>query len=248
MIASSRIATVVPAHNEAARLGPTLREIPACADDVVVVDDASVDETYDVAREVAREDPRIEICRLGFNRGVGGAIVRGYRRVLELDADVAVVVAGDGQMDPDDFRRVASPVARGDADYAKGNRVVHPESTAMPTTRYLGTRLLACLTGWIAGYPELEDSQCGYTAASAELLEHLELDAVYRDFGYPNDLLIRAGARGAELVQPVVRPVYGNETSGFSVPEVLPRIAGVLLRGGFRRVCGSHGRDRVGGL
>lgn len=240
MIASSRIAVVVPAHDEEAHLGATLRDVPECADDVIVVDDASRDGTYEVARDVARLDPRVEVRRLGFNRGVGGAIVRGYQRALALGAEVAVVVAGDGQMDPEDFRRVASPVVCGDADYAKGNRVAHSEAESMPTIRYLGTRLLARLTGWVAGYPQLEDSQCGYTAVAAELLEELDLEAVYRRFGYPNDLLIRAGSHGAELAQPVVRPVYGTETSGFSVPEVVPRVAGVLVRGACRRLFSSQ--------
>lgn len=232
---------VVPAHRERNHLPDTLEGIPPFVDQIVVVDDGSEDGTYRSAVEHGRDDPRVEAIRLAYNRGVGAAIVRGYRWALRGGADVVAVMAGDGQMDPDDLRGVVEPVLEGEADYAKGNRLDHPEADSMPPVRRFGTWILSVLTGWIAGYDGLRDSQCGFTAISRELLESLPLDRVYPSYGYPNDLLLRVGARGATLAQPVVRPVYEGEESGFRVPDVLGPIGGILFRGLLRRIRGDAG-------
>src|SRR5690348_14600761 len=98
--------------------------MPAFVDHVIVVDDASRDAT---GREAARPgDPRVEVIRHPDNRGVGAAIVTGYRRARAMGADVAAVMAGDGQMDPDDLAAVALPVVRGEVDYVKGDRLAYP--------------------------------------------------------------------------------------------------------------------------
>src|SRR5439155_26277587 len=111
--------------------------MPAFVDDVLVVDDASADATGDVAR--AAGDARVSVVRHAHNRGVGGAIATGYREALARGADVVAVMAGDGQMHPDDLARVVTPVAAGAADYAKGNRLRHPGVLrAMPFTRLAG--------------------------------------------------------------------------------------------------------------
>ena len=105
---------VVPAFQEEARIGQVLRTLPAWVDHVVVVDDASRDGTSEAARAVG--DPRVEVVVHEKNRGVGAAIVTGYRRALTLPgAAVFAVMAGDGQMHPDDLAAVVGPVARGEA-------------------------------------------------------------------------------------------------------------------------------------
>src|SRR5579864_3466559 len=105
MWSASRVVVVVPAWDEAPRIGRVILGIPAWVDSIVVVDDASSDGTAEAAREVA--DPRVEIVRHGNNRGVGAAIVTGYKRALAArrngPCDAFVVMAGDGQMDPRDL-------------------------------------------------------------------------------------------------------------------------------------------------
>ena len=232
---TEEVAVVVPAYREEALLAETVETIPQWVKQVVIVDDGSPDETYAVASALSHEYGRVEVIRLGYNQGVGAAIVAGYRWAMAEGATVVAVMAADAQMDPDDLEAVVTPVVEGEADYSKGNRLDHPDIDEMPAVRRLGTWALGGLTGWVSGYDGLQDSQCGYTAISTEMLQELELEALYPHYGYPNDLLIRLGERGARLSQPVVRPVYGDEESGLSVTGVIPTISAILMRGWWRR-------------
>src|SRR4029078_5030735 len=99
----------------------------------------------------------------------GGAIVTGYRRCRELGIDVTCVMAADNQMDPDELGSLVVPVARGETDYAKANRLVSGEAwKLMPRSRYLGNAVLSLLTKIASGYWHLADSQARYTALSLE--------------------------------------------------------------------------------
>ena len=118
MFRGHRIAVVVPAFNEAAKITRTIRSIPGFVDHVVVVDDASVDDT---GRRAARTRRRgLEVIRHPFNQGVGAAIATGYARALQLDAGVTAVMAGDSQMDPADLGGLVLAVVAGDSDYVEG--------------------------------------------------------------------------------------------------------------------------------
>jgi hypothetical protein len=83
---------------------------------------------------------------------VGAAIVTGYGRALAAGADLVAVMAGDAQMDPADLPRLLDPLVEGRADYAKGNRLAHPEVwRAMPAVRLVGNALLTRFTRWATG-------------------------------------------------------------------------------------------------
>ncbi len=230
-----KLAVVIPAYCETRLLPATVRSMPDFVDHIIVVDDGSPDDTFEVARRLGWRDRRVDVIRLGYNRGVGRAITRGYERALELDADVVAVMAADNQMDPDDLLDVVEPVVEELADYTKGNRLAHPESRRMPFVRRMGTKVLARMTGLICGISGLCDSQCGYTAISADMLRSVPLDELYPRYGYPNDLLLRLSEIGARVEQPVVRPVYASEQSGLRIPAVVLPISGILLRGVLRR-------------
>src|SRR5207253_1748834 len=118
---------------------------------------------------------------------VGAAIFTGYRHAMSLPGDARdafVVMAGDGQMDPADLPALVAPIARGDADYAKGDRFSAPDvARVMPTARLVGGKVFSWLTSRAIGVP-ISDSQCGYTALSRSACERLDFDAVWPGYGY----------------------------------------------------------------
>jgi len=238
MYLEKSIAVVVPAYNEAKLIEKTLVSIPAFVDRIIVVDDASKDETVSIVERLAKEDPKITLVRHSQNQGVGGAIISGYEKAVEMNMDVTAVMAGDAQMDPNDLEAIVEPIANGVADYTKGNRLFYGDAwNMMPKHRYLGNSLLSLLTKIASGYWNIADSQSGYTAISLEALQSLQLDKVYKRYGMPNDLLIRLNTHDSRVKDIHVRPVYNiGEESGIKLCQVIPRIGWILFKGFWKRL------------
>jgi glycosyltransferase involved in cell wall biosynthesis len=236
MLEDRRVAVVVPAHDEEKLVATTLAGIPAFVDRIYVVDDGSRDATVERARGVG--DERVEVLAHDRNRGVGAAIVTGYKRALAEGMDVACVMAADNQMDPADLELLAGPVARGELDYAKANRLVSGEAwDLIPRTRYIGNAVLSLLTKVASGYWHVADSQSGYTAIARRTLDSLDLDRVYTGYGFPNDLLVHLNVWNARVRDFPSRPVYGvGERSGIRYRKVVPRISWLLVKGFFWRL------------
>lgn len=232
VIGGSRVVVVVPAFEEEARVGRVVRTMPPFVDHVVVVDDGGRDRTAEVALAAGAR-----VVRHHARRGVGAAIATGYAEGVGLtsgDRDVLAVMAGDGQMHPDDLERVARPIVGGEADYVKGTRFGFSGArAAMGLPRWLGGQLFTRLTSLAIGR-SISDSQCGYTALSRAAALELDLDAMWSTFGYPNDLLGLVAARGLRIQEVGVRPIYGTEQSKLRVRHV-PPIFYLIVRAAVRR-------------
>lgn len=230
-----RIVVVIPAYNEEAAIAGAVRSVPTFVDQIIVVDDCSADLTSERASSSRRESI---VVRHTVNRGVGAAIVTGYRKALLGNFDVAVVMAGDAQMDPEDLPALLDPIASGVADYCKGNRFAHRELfTQMPPIRILGNALLSVATKATSGYWRLFDSQCGYTAITTATLKRLALDQVFPRYGYPNDMLAHLHGAGARVVDVPVRPIYGPTwKSGVRWHTAVYPVGFVLLKSWWQRL------------
>lgn len=238
MYLEKSIAVVVPAYNEEKLIRQTLASIPELVDRIIVVNDASMDGTSGIVKDMADNDPRVCLLEHGKNRGVGAAIVTGYKKALELEIDVTAVMAGDAQMDPDDLIPVIKPVAEGRADYVKGNRLITGEAWQMiPRYRYLGNAFLSLLTKVSSGYWGVADSQTGYTAISEEAIRLLPLEELYPRYGYPNHLLVMLNVFSLRVMDVPVRPVYGiGERSDIRLWKVIPRLSWMLTNCFFWRL------------
>jgi glycosyltransferase involved in cell wall biosynthesis len=236
MLEGKRVAVVVPAFDEERLVGETIRGIPEFVDRILVVDDASRDGTTSAAESVG--DPRAHILRHERNIGVGAAIATGYRRALEEEIDVTCVMAADNQMDPEELEALVTPVARGDVEYTKANRLVSGEAwKVIPRTRYLGNAVLSLLTKIASGYWHVADSQAGYTALSLSALRRLDLDSLYPRYGFPNDMLLHLNVQDARVRDVPSRPIYDvGERSGIRLRSVVPRISWLLLKGFWWRM------------
>jgi glycosyltransferase involved in cell wall biosynthesis len=229
------VAVVVPAYNEEALVGSTVSGIPAFVDHIIVVDDGSKDET---AARAQTADKRVEVIPHERNQGVGAAIVTGYRRAIAIGVDVTCVMAADGQMDPDDLETLVRAIAIDETDYAKANRLFTGQAWQLiPRTRYLGNAALSFMTKIASGYWHVADSQSGYTAVNLETLKLLDLDRIYRRYGFPNDLLVHLNVFNRRVRDYPSRPIYGvGERSGIRLRHVVPKISWLLLKGFFWRM------------
>lgn len=236
MVEGKRVAVVVPAFDEELLVAQTIQGIPEFVDRVVVVDDHSRDGTVERARGAG--DPRVVVLEHAENGGVGAAILTGYRHSLEEGIDVTCVMAADNQMDPDELIRLVEPVARGEVDYAKANRLASGEAWQLiPRSRFLGNAILSLLTKVASGYWHVADSQAGFTALSLDALRRLDLDRIYRRYGFPNDMLVHLNVVNARVRDVVSRPIYGvGERSGIRIHAVAPRIAWLLFKGFWWRM------------
>jgi glycosyltransferase involved in cell wall biosynthesis len=240
MLDGKTVAVVVPAYNEEHLVVETVRGIPSFVDRIFVVDDRSRDETARRAAETG--DPRVEVIVHDVNGGVGAAIITGYKRALAERIDVTAVMAGDNQMDPDELEMFCRPVADGELEYAKANRLVSGQAWELiPRNRYLGNAVLSLLTKIASGYWHVADSQAGYAAISLRILEQLDLDRIYQRYGFPNDLLVHLNVWNARVRDFPSRPIYGvGERSGIRVRKVVPRISWLLVKGFFWRMWAKY--------
>jgi glycosyltransferase involved in cell wall biosynthesis len=232
------VAVVVPAYNEEKLIAKTIRSIPELVDRIIVVNDASSDRTAEIVEELLKEDNRVHLVEHKVNQGVGGAIVTGYKKARDLEMDITAVMAGDAQMDPRDFLNIIEPVATGDADYTKGNRLFYGDAWNMiPHYRYMGNSFLSLMTKIASGYWHIADSQSGYTAISLIALRRVKLDKIYKRYGMPNDLLIKLNQHDFRVKDVHIRPVYNvGEKSGIKLVEVIPKISWLLFKGFWQRL------------
>ena len=118
------VAVVIPAYNEETLLSRVITIIPKFVDFLVIIDDASSDNTREVSFNYKKIEPdRIVIIHHEKNTGVGGSIADGYEWCRDNDIDFAAVMAGDAQMDPSELKDLIEPVDKDEADYTKGNRL-----------------------------------------------------------------------------------------------------------------------------
>jgi glycosyltransferase involved in cell wall biosynthesis len=230
-----KIGVVVPAYKEQAQIQAVIETMPELVDCIVVVDDASPDQTGELARAAA--DERTEVITHEVNQGVGGAIVTGHKRMIEEGMDVSVVMAGDGQMNPSYLPKLLDPIADEGYGFVKANRFYSSTSfEGMPKHRVFGNMILTILTKAASGYWNLVDPQNGYTACTTEVLERLPLGRVHKRYDFENDLLIWLNIADVRAMDVNVPAVYGDETSTMNLMKVAPRILWTLLGGGWRRM------------
>jgi dolichol-phosphate mannosyltransferase len=231
------VAAVVPAYNVAAELGEVLRQMPLLFKTVIVVDDASRDETAAVAERYAQLDPRILVVRHEKNQGVGGAMVTGFGKALESGADIVVKVDGDGQMPIWLVPQLVQPLIDGTADYTKGNRFRDFQAVrAMPFVRRIGNVALSFLSKAATGYWHCFDPTNGFIAIRADVLSQLPLKKIDRTYFFETSMLSHLYVLGAVVKEVPMPARYAGETSSLSLTRVLRQFPGKLAWSLLRRL------------
>ncbi len=232
-----RIAAVVPAYRVEKEIASVLQEIPSFIKNIVIVDDASPDSTAQLVTAAAQGDPRLVLIQHSANQGVGGAMVSGFKKALELDAQIVVKIDGDGQMDLKLLPGLFTPLILGQADYAKGNRFRDFRSLGqMPIIRRIGNMGLGFLAKAATGYWNQFDPTNGFFAIRAEALAQLPLDKIDRGYFFEESMLAHLYLIGA-VVRDVPMPArYRGEVSSLVIQRVLFEFPVKLLMTLLRRI------------
>ncbi len=216
------IVVVVPCYRVEREIQTVLQGIPKFVKRIIVVDDASPDSTSTVVSAIAAKDKRIALVRHMSNQGVGGAMVTGFRKALELGAQIVVKIDGDGQMDTTHLPELIAPLINGQADYTKGNRFRDFVSLQqMPLVRRVGNMGLAFLSKAATGYWNLFDPTNGFTAIRAEVLAELPLEKIDHTYYFETSMLANLYLLGA-VVKDVPMPArYRSEVSNMLIHRIL---------------------------
>lgn len=234
--AAPAIAVVIPSFKVKDFILDVIATVPPQVRRIYVVDDACPAGSGRHVQEHCT-DARVTVVFHEANRGVGGAVMTGYRAAIEGGAEVIVKIDGDGQMDPaliDDF---VDPILRGDADYTKGNRFHDLESLGnMPRSRVFGNAALSLLAKLSTGYWDLFDPTNGYTAIHADVARRLPFQRISERYFFETDILFRLGTVRAKVIDIPMDALYGDEVSNLKISRILGEFLRKHTRNFFSRI------------
>lgn len=225
------IAIVIPAYNEQGHILSVLESIPSYVKHLVVIDDCSTDDTASVISKYAEQNSRVDLIRHKKNQGVGGAMVSGFKRALELRSQIVVKVDADGQMSMSDLPSLLEPLVKGKSDYAKGNRFRDFRALEqMPAIRRFGNMALSFMTKAAVGYWNGFDPCNGYIAIRGEVLQQVPLHKLKQSFFFETSILAELYLLDA-VVKDIPMPArYGDEVTHLSLPKVIGEFPFQLVR------------------
>jgi dolichol-phosphate mannosyltransferase len=234
---SCDIAIIIPAYRVERNIEVVLAGLPPYIKHIIVVDDASPDTTAERVAALAQKDSRLTLIRHAQNQGVGGAMISGFRKAVELGAQIAIKLDGDGQMDAALIPALITPLIQGRADYVKGNRFRDFVSLQrMPIARRIGNLGLSFLTKAATGYWNIFDPTNGFFAIRTEVLTQLPLEKIDKRYFFETSMLANLYLINAFVMDIPMPARYGNETSHLSIYRSLIEFPLKLFRIFLRRL------------
>jgi glycosyltransferase involved in cell wall biosynthesis len=217
LIHHKRIVVVMPAYNAARTLELTYTNIPVeWVTKIILVDDASRDETLEVARGLP-----LEVIRHHHNVGYGGNQKTCYTAALREGADVVVMLHPDGQYDPRMLPAVVRPILRGEADMVLGSRFLDPggaRAGGMPLYKYVSNRFLTTIESWVLRQ-RFSELHTGYRAYSRTFLETIPYLRNSNDFVFDTQVIAQAINWRQRIVEVPVVTKYFPEASSASFQQ-----------------------------
>jgi len=215
------IAVVIPAYKVKQQIIKVVSTIPKFIDFIYVIDDCCSENSGDLVLKETN-DNRVEVIKHEINRGVGAAVITGYKAAVKNNADIVIKIDGDGQMDPNLIIDFITPIINESADYCKGNRFFNLTNIrSMPKIRIFGNAMLSLLNKLSSGYWNIFDPTNGYTAINAELINYLPLDKISQRYFFESDMLFRLNTLRAVVVDIPMNAKYDNEKSSLKIRNIL---------------------------
>lgn len=236
MYLGKKVAVVMPAYNAAKTLRQTYDEVMAqqVVDVVVVVDDASRDDTAAIAQDL----PGVVVHVHPANRGYGANQKNCYRIALEQDADIIIMVHPDYQYTPKLIPAMTSMIASGLYPCVLGSRILGGQALrgGMPWWKYVSNRALTLVENMLTG-AKLSEYHTGYRAFSRELLAKLPLEENSDDFVFDNQMLAQILWTGGTIAEVSCPTKYFEEASSINFQRSVTYGIGCLLTGLSYRLC-----------
>lgn len=231
------IAMVIPAYHVEREIKQVLLDVPDFISHIIVVDDKSPDRTGEIVSLLAESDHRIVLLHHESNQGVGGAMITGFRKAMEMNAQIVVKVDGDGQMDINYIPSLIIPLILGTADYTKGNRFRDFKTlNQMPVIRRLGNLGLSFLTKAATGYWNCFDPTNGFLAIRSEVLAQLPLERIDRTYFFETSMLSYLYLQNATVHDVPIPARYQGEISSLSIRRVLLEFPYKLMKTFLNRI------------
>lgn len=232
----ARVSVVIPSYKVTDHIEGVIAQIPTYVETIYVVDDCCPNNSGEYVQKNVF-DPRVRVLFNEVNKGVGGAVVTGYKAAIHDGMDIVVKIDGDGQMDPNLIEDFITPIIDGDADYTKGNRFYNLEQIhQMPKIRLFGNAILSLLTKMSSGYWDLFDPTNGYTAVHSDALKRMQLDKLSERYFFESDMLFRLNIIRAKVIDVPMDAVYGDEVSNLKVSKVIGEFAKKNIKNICKRV------------
>lgn len=234
MFNNRKVVVVLPAYNAEKTLEKTFREIPFdIVDDVVLVDDHSSDKTTDLARKLGIT----HVIRHQANRGYGGNQKTCYRKALELNADIVVMLHPDYQYTPLLINAMVSLIANGLYPVVLGSRILGKGALrgGMPMYKYIANRFLTFSQNLLMNQ-KLSEYHTGYRAFSAEVIRSIDIEANSDDFIFDNEMIAQIFSRNFEIAEITCPTKYFDEASSINFRRSVKYGLGVLRVSLFYRL------------
>jgi dolichol-phosphate mannosyltransferase len=211
------ISVVIPCYNVAKHIEDVIANLPAEISYVITVNDYSTDDTECILTRLQQENKKIIYIRHEKNEGVGGAMLTGFKRSLDLSCDITIKMDGDDQMDSSYISELIKPIKQDKADFTKGNRFRDFKALRkMPLSRRIGNLGLSFLIKAASGYWNIFDPNNGFIAIKNETLRSMDLGKLHKRYFFESSLLIELYYINAVVQDVPMKARYGNEVSGLS--------------------------------
>ncbi len=226
MYLNKKVVVVLPAYNAALTLQQTINEIPKdIVDEIVLVDDNSSDDTIAIAKEIGIS----HIIIHEKNKGYGGNQKSCYRKALELDADIIVMLHPDYQYTPLLIMPMVSVIANGLYPVVFGSRILGKGALkgGMPLYKYFANRLLT-FTQNVLMNQKLSEYHTGYRAYNREVLKKVDFDKNSDDFIFDNEMIAQIFYNNFEIAEITCPTKYFEEASSINLSRSIQYGFGVL--------------------
>ncbi|WP_295831717.1 glycosyltransferase family 2 protein [uncultured Winogradskyella sp.] len=229
------IAVVIPCFRVSKHIKTVIASVPDFIDHIILVDDACPEQSGKIGSKTSHS--KLSVIFHDVNQGVGGAVISGFKKAIDLNCDVIVKLDGDGQMDSSKITNLIAPILEEEADYTKGNRFHDFKALKlMPRTRLFGNSVLSFATKLASGYWNVMDPTNGFCAISKFTLLQLNLNKIEKRYFFETDILINLNMVNAVVKDIPLPAIYNDEVSNLSIRRVLLSFPPKILKGIAKRI------------